>query len=48
MINAGGLASWTCEEVGSGRAKSYRYRYVHALPKQGTLDLAAAAGINGS
>ncbi len=43
MIAAGGLASWTCEDVGSGRAKSYRYRYVHALPRQGLLELAAEA-----
>ena len=43
MVAAGGLASWTCEDVGSGRAKSYRYRYVHALPRQGLLELAAEA-----
>ncbi|EHL97792.1 hypothetical protein HMPREF9946_03965 [Acetobacteraceae bacterium AT-5844] len=42
MVNAGGLSSWTCEETGSGRAKSYRYRYVHALPKQGSLALGSA------
>lgn len=39
MVSAGGLAWWSCQEVGSGRAKSYRYHYVHALPKQGTLEL---------
>ncbi len=44
MVTAGGLASWTSEEVGSGRAKSYQYRYVHALPRQGILELLSAAG----
>ena len=42
MKAAGGLQSWRCEEVGSGRAKGYRYFYVHALPRQGLLDLATA------
>lgn len=37
MTEAGGLASWACHEVGKGRAKSYRYTYVHALPKQSDL-----------
>ncbi len=33
MTAAGGLASWSCDETGSGRRKSYRYNYVHNLPK---------------
>ena len=33
MATAGGLASWSCDEIGSGRRKSYRYSYVHKLPK---------------
>lgn len=41
MITAGGLSSWACDEVGAGRAKSYRYRYVHALPKQSPADVPA-------
>lgn len=39
MAAAGGLASWRCDEVGSGRARSYCYRWSHALPRQGVLDL---------
>jgi hypothetical protein len=39
MVTAGGLSSWECEETGSGRAKSYRFSYVHARPRQGALDL---------
>ncbi len=39
MVSAGGLASWKCEEIGAGRRKSYRYHYVHALERQGTLNL---------
>ncbi len=35
MVTAGGLASWTCEQVGSGRAKSYRYRYERTAKPQG-------------
>jgi len=42
MVASGGLASWTCEETGPGRAKSYRYRYVHARPRQGELDIQPA------
>lgn len=42
MVSAGGLASWTCDVMGSGRAKTYRYSYVHARPRQGALDLIAA------
>jgi len=42
MVNAGGLATWRCEEVGSGRAKSYRYHYTHALPRQAELGLLIA------
>ena len=39
MVSAGGLASWRCEDIGAGRRKSYRYHYVHALERQGTLNL---------
>lgn len=39
MVAAGGLSSWRCEEMGSGRRKSQRYHYVHALERQGTLNL---------
>jgi hypothetical protein len=39
MVAHGGLASWRCEQLGSGRVKSYRYHYVHALPRQGVLEL---------
>jgi hypothetical protein len=43
MVNAGGLASWRCEEIGTGRRKSHRYHYVHALERQGTFNLAEPA-----
>ena len=43
MVAAGGLASWTCDNTGSGRSKSYRYSYIHARPRQGALDLLARA-----
>ena len=43
MVTAGGLASWSCKEVGSGRAKSYRYHYIHGLPRQGVLELLPGA-----
>lgn len=33
MVTAGGLSSWSCSETGSGRGKSYRYNYIHKLPK---------------
>lgn len=39
MVAAGGLASWSCEEVGAGRTRSYRYRYVQAVSRQGSLAL---------
>ena len=39
MVAVGGLSSWRCEEVGSGRKKGYRYHYTHALERQGALDL---------
>lgn len=39
MVVASGLSSWDTEEVGSGRAKSYRYRFTHSLPLQGALPL---------
>lgn len=43
MVAAGGLVSWSCQEVGSGRSKSYCYRYVHTLPRQGMLELLAGS-----
>jgi hypothetical protein len=39
MVAAGGLSVWRCEVLGSGRQKSYRYHYTHALPRQGALSL---------
>jgi hypothetical protein len=39
MVAAGGLASWRSEQIGSGRVKTYRYHYVHALPRQGVLEM---------
>lgn len=45
MVSAGGLASWKCEEIGAGRRKSFRYHYVHALERQGTLNLFEAPGV---
>ena len=42
MVHAGGLSSWSCEQLGQGRGKTYRYRYQHAMPTQGQLDLAVA------
>ena len=39
MESAGGLHSWRCEVMGSGRRKTYRYHYKHALEKQGQLTL---------
>ena len=39
MVAAGGLASWRCEEIGKGRRKTFRFHYVHALERQGTLNL---------
>ena len=38
LVRAGGLSGWACEQVGQGRAKTYRYRYTHALPRQGQLE----------
>lgn len=43
MVAAGGLRSWRCEELGSGRNRGYRYHYVHALERQGTLNLLGEA-----
>jgi len=43
MVAASGLSSWHCEQIGSGRVKSYRYHYVHAAPRQGVLELDAPA-----
>ncbi len=42
MVAAGGLSSWSCEETGPGRFKSYRYRYVHARPRQGKMNILPA------
>lgn len=39
MESAGGLLSWRCEVLGSGRRKTYRYHYKHALEKNGQLAL---------
>ncbi len=39
MVAASGLASWACEQVGSGRAKSYRYLYARAAGPQAQLPL---------
>lgn len=39
MVAAGGLAEWRCEVLGAGRQKTYRYHYIHALPRQGSLTL---------
>ncbi|MCR0984971.1 hypothetical protein [Roseomonas populi] len=43
LVTAGGLASWSCEAIGQGRGKTYRYRYVHAKPRQGELILQSTA-----
>ena len=43
MVAAGGLSSWMCEEIGIGRRKCHRYHYVHALERQGTLNLSQPA-----
>jgi len=37
MVAAGGLASWRTEQVGSGRAKTYRYRYERSAGPQAEL-----------
>lgn len=42
LAAAGGLARWRLEAMGTGRKKTYRVHYEHALPKQGQLDLLAA------
>ncbi|MCR0984067.1 hypothetical protein [Roseomonas populi] len=39
MQQAGGLTSWVEEVVGSGRAKTYRYRYVRAGSPQAELPI---------
>jgi hypothetical protein len=39
MVAAGGLTGWRSEQIGSGRKKSYRYHYDHALPRQGVLEM---------
>lgn len=46
MIHAGGLAAYTEEVTGSGRAKSRRYTYTHAYPRQCELDLQKAIPAN--
>jgi hypothetical protein len=38
MVQAGGLACWSAETLGTGRRKAKRYAYIHALPRQGELD----------
>jgi hypothetical protein len=42
MQMAGGLKSWREEVTGSGRTKSRRYHYIHALPRQMELALIAS------
>ncbi|GAV35466.1 hypothetical protein ROTAS13_03142 [Roseomonas sp. TAS13] len=37
MVRAGGLTSWVTEQIGSGRAKTYRYRYERAAGPQAEL-----------
>lgn len=44
MVRAGGLADWDLEALGTGRKKTYRARYAHALPKQGQFELATPPG----
>ena len=39
MVTASGLSEWHCQVLGSGRQKTYRYHYTHALPRQGLLGL---------
>ena len=39
MVKAGGLTDWNNEVRGSGRQKSHRYHYRHALPRQMELQL---------
>jgi hypothetical protein len=39
MVKAGGLVSWNNEIRGSGRQKSHRYHYQHAMPRQMELAL---------
>ena len=34
MVAGGGLAKWHAEIMGSGRSKTRRYHYIHALPRQ--------------
>jgi hypothetical protein len=43
MVAAGGLSEWRCEVLGTGRQKTYRYHYTHALPRQGLLALEQSA-----
>jgi hypothetical protein len=43
MVGAGGLSAFTEEVTGSGRAKSRRYSYTHAAPRQFELELQKAA-----
>jgi hypothetical protein len=37
MVQAGGLVSWACEIVGSGRGKTYRYSYIRTGSPQAEL-----------
>lgn len=44
MVAAGGLKSWACDVLGQGRGKTYRYRFVHAKPRQAELELMLGTG----
>jgi hypothetical protein len=39
LVRAGGLSSWSCEAIGVGRVKTYRYRWNHRRLRQAELDL---------
>ncbi|TPG38243.1 hypothetical protein EAH89_29540 [Roseomonas nepalensis] len=44
LVRAGGLASWSCDAIGVGRVKTYRYRWNHQRLRQAELDLQSDAG----
>ena len=46
MVQGGGLARWSVETIGSGRRKTKRYSYVHALPRQSELPLLPADDVS--
>ena len=46
MVSAGGLLRFNEEVTGSGRSKSRRYTYIHAVPRQCELELSTVAGIS--